>query len=347
MLDIVARVTKGEKFPDGSENTLGARRVLLAATEDDLESTLVPRLMAAGADITKVVILKRVEVERAKGGKNKKERRILQLKADANLLRFMLKKNPDIALVALDPISSYFGDADPNKDKEIRPVMEAVAEACDQSGVSFVAIIHNNKRGDADAIGKILGASSVVGVSRAVWGFAHDPEDNDKKYMTLVKGNLARNRKGMKYRIADATVVIKGKDRVLPRIEWMEETDASANDVLDMQRDSSGRKDAKKIDMIKLLLQKQLDETPGNAILLRDFYSLCEKERLGDGDKIKKTVQRAVKDIGATTAKPPNSKGPWWIMMDIDAQPWVAQFEADGKDSKGHEQPKGWAAEAI
>ena len=60
-------------------------------------------------------------------------------------------------MVALDPISSYFGECDPNKDKEIRPVMEAIADACESSKTAFVGIIHNNKRGDADAIGKILG----------------------------------------------------------------------------------------------------------------------------------------------------------------------------------------------
>ena len=55
MLDFIARVTTGKDFPDGTKNERGAQRVLLAATEDDLKSTLIPRLIAAEADLTKAV----------------------------------------------------------------------------------------------------------------------------------------------------------------------------------------------------------------------------------------------------------------------------------------------------
>ena len=324
MLDFIARITTGKDFPDGTKNERGAQRVLLAATEDDLNTTLIPRLIAAEADMKKVVILKRVVVEN--GAKQKTKKRMLQLTEDAKLLKLMLKNNPDIAVVALDPISSYFGDCDPNKDKEVRPVMEAIADACEASRTAFVGIIHNNKRGDTDAIGKILGASSIVGVSRAVWGFCKDKEKPGEFFMSLVKGNLARKRSGMKYQIIDATVVINGENEILPRTDWLGESEESADEVMKKNRDADGTgKGDKKIDTIKLLLQKVLDEATGNAVLLREFYTLCEKEGLGETEKIKKTVQRAIKDIGAVCDKPPGSRGPWWVYMDIDAKPWVSE----------------------
>ncbi|MGD0908547.1 MAG: AAA family ATPase [Candidatus Acidiferrales bacterium] len=325
LLNIIARITTGADFPDGTKNDHPeGRKVMLAATEDDLASTLIPRLIAAGADMAKVVILKRVIVE--SGAKQKTKKRMLQLGEDSKLLKLALKSNLDIAVVALDPISSYFGDCDPNKDKEVRPVMEAIQEACDESKTAFIGIIHNNKRGDADAIGKILGASSIVGVSRAVWGFCKDKEKKGEFFMSLVKGNLSRKRSGMKYQIIDATVVIDGENEILPKTDWIGEAEESMDEVMQKNKDAEGEsgKD-KKIDMIKLLLQRVLDEAAGNAILLRDFYSLCEKQGLGEVEKIKKTVQRAIKDIGAVCDKPPGSRGPWWIFMDIDATPWVSE----------------------
>jgi hypothetical protein len=314
MLDFIARVTTGKDFPDGTKNERGAQRVLLAATEDDLKSTLIPRLIAAEADLTKVVILRRVVIKTE--AKQKTKKRMLQLAEDSKLLKLTLRNNPDIAVVALDPISSYFGDCDPNKDKEVRPVMEAIADACESSKTAFVGIIHNNKRGDADAIGKILGASSLVGVSRAVWGFARDKEKNGEYFMSLVKGNLARKRTGMKYQIIDATVVIDGKNEILPRTDWLGESEESADEVLQKNRDAdgSGNKDKKKIEVAKALVMVQLET---GSKLLRDVYRIGEEQGISA-----KTIQRANRELGIFVRKQPS--GPWWLSLN-EEQPWHSE----------------------
>jgi hypothetical protein len=309
LLDFIAHVTTGKDFPDGAPNpNPKGQRVLLAATEDDLKSTLIPRLIAAGADLTKVVILERVMVKT--DAKQKTKRRMLQLDADAKLLKLALKNNPDIAMVALDPISSYFGACDPNKDKEIRPVMEAIADACEATRAAFIGIIHNNKRGDADAIGKILGASSVVGVSRAVWGFAKDKEKKGEFFMSLVKGNLARKRDGMKYQIIDAFVLIDGKNEILPRIEWLGESEESADEVMAKNKNVGEGKD-KKHGVAVALIESALKVAPR---LARDMYALGEKQGLSD-----MTMKRAYRELGVFVKKQPG--GPWWWSFD-EAEPW-------------------------
>jgi hypothetical protein len=140
ILDLVARVTTGKDCPD-AKNPSGLRDVVLAATEDDLGTTLVPRLVACDADLSRIHIVKRVTVE---GKKN--SHRMLQLKEGAQLIRRMLRDHPDVALIALDPISGFFGDVDPNKDKEIRPVLESVQAALEQSKTALVGIIHQARR---------------------------------------------------------------------------------------------------------------------------------------------------------------------------------------------------------
>jgi hypothetical protein len=64
-------------------------------------------------------------------------------------------------------ITSYFGDVNPNIDKEVRPVMDALKKVFGDCKATFVGIIHHNKRNDAVAIQKVLGASSVAGAVRA------------------------------------------------------------------------------------------------------------------------------------------------------------------------------------
>src|SRR5438876_3610978 len=52
-LDLAARLTAGRELPDGSRPS-GPMSVLLLSGEDNREDTIVPRLLAAGADLQRV-----------------------------------------------------------------------------------------------------------------------------------------------------------------------------------------------------------------------------------------------------------------------------------------------------
>ena len=243
VLDLIARVTTGADWPDGAKNLWGPKKVLLACSEDGLEDTVVPRLNGAGADLKNVIFIHRVLV-------NGDTQRQLQLDSDTSLLKKALKDNPDIGLVVLDPLTSFFGDININVDKEVRPVMDALSKICNATGVSFISVIHHNKRSDVDALQKILGASSLVGAVRTIWGFSRDPEDKQQHFMTLVKSNLSAKDSGLKYTIGEKEVLgIKAA-----HIVWGEETDQSANDLLDKERDTTGRRDNKQIDLARAFL---------------------------------------------------------------------------------------------
>ena len=187
-VDFVARVSTGADFPDGRKNEWGPRKVLLGCTEDGLGDTVKPRLRAAGANLDNVLILDNDAIGVKKGDSRK--HRMLKLSEDIKLLKGILKANPDIILVALDPITGYFGDVDTNKDKEIRPVMDKLIKICDEMRVTFIAVMHVNKRSDVDAIHKILGASSVAGGARTAWGFSRDPEDDELCHMSRIPVTL-------------------------------------------------------------------------------------------------------------------------------------------------------------
>ena len=113
--------------------------------------------MAAGADLSKVEIVVGTMIEMKQKNKPRVKRRTnLDLKRDCKHLLEALKKNPDIALLVLDPISSFFGaGADQNKDADVRPVMDEITKMCSKSGLTVVGIIHYNKRSDVDAVGKV------------------------------------------------------------------------------------------------------------------------------------------------------------------------------------------------
>jgi hypothetical protein len=167
VLDFIARVTKGLDWPDGAENTLGPREVLIAATEDDQKTTIKPRLMAAGADCSKVIFYKTVfEMD----GKGAKHSRPLNLEDDTARLYEMLIAHPEILLVVLDPLTGFYGDVDGNDNKKIRPMMQRIANVCRKTNAAFIMIIHENKKSEAAAIDRILmgGCWKTSDISRGV-----------------------------------------------------------------------------------------------------------------------------------------------------------------------------------
>jgi len=307
LLDIIARTTTGRDWADGSKNTAGPRDVLLLASEDGESDTIKPRLIAAQADMSRIIVIRRVLTEIPDGDKGKggKSKHAFQLDGDIFTLKHALKVNPHVALVALDPISAFFGECDPNKDKEIRPVMEAIADAMEGTKCAFVGIIHNNKRGDADSISKILGASSVVGVARAVWGFGYDADDKTLRHMLLIKGNLSEKRTGMSYKLVSTPIKLdKGDDDGQPVCDWQGETDEDADDMLAKKREKakSGGADLKS-DAAQMMLTREL---ANGWRLLRDLHRQREKEGISES-----TMKRARYALGIIATK----SSPWmWAL---------------------------------
>src|SRR5215204_564826 len=63
LCDLAARTTTGERWPDGGDGSFPGNVIILAA-EDDVEDTLVPRLMAVNADMSRVFNIRAVGEQR-------------------------------------------------------------------------------------------------------------------------------------------------------------------------------------------------------------------------------------------------------------------------------------------
>ena len=110
------------------------RAVIVAATEDSWEHTIVPRLMAAGADLDRIF---RVDVTVSDGFDS-----ALVLPADLN----QLEKNVievGAALVLLDPlVSRLSAGLDTHKDAEVRRALEPLVALADRASATVLGLIH-------------------------------------------------------------------------------------------------------------------------------------------------------------------------------------------------------------
>src|SRR5262249_1104804 len=136
---LAARVTRGD-LPGSLFGCV--HTVIYAAVEDSWKYTLVPRLTAAGADLTKVF---RVEVIEDEGDGTS-----LSRPADISLLELEIKRR-DAALVVLDPLMSTISERiDTHKERDVRIALDPLARLADRTRVVVLGIAHFNKGASTD-----------------------------------------------------------------------------------------------------------------------------------------------------------------------------------------------------
>jgi hypothetical protein len=201
--------------------------VIVAATEDSWEHTIVPRLMAAQADLTRVY---RVDVVTAEGFEGR-----LTLPADIGGLAEQAL-GVDAAMILLDPlISRLAASLDSHKDGEVRQALEPLVAVADRCHSVVLGLIHTNKTGTADALTAIMGSRAFVAVARSVLFAMTDPYDEDRRLLGQPKNNLGRSDlPTLTYRIAGVMVAETAEGPVWTgRLEWTEDTDLTINDALE------------------------------------------------------------------------------------------------------------------
>jgi archaellum biogenesis ATPase FlaH len=226
---MVSQLTTGRPLY-GSTVALPACEVLIMAGEDEANDTIVPRLQAGDAELTKIHIVEAIAVKDGKG--LTVSEREAQLDTDIQAIETMLQNNPEIRLVIVDPLSNYLGRANMNREQEVRQVLVPLKNLAARTSVAIVAVMHLNKNGDASAIHRIGGAVAFTGVARACWLFVEDPTDPKKHLMLRVKGNIAKRIGGLAYHIEAKPVVVEGNAEYQPYVEWIGETEQTASDVL-------------------------------------------------------------------------------------------------------------------
>src|SRR5262249_2345579 len=147
--------------------------------------TIVPRLMAAGADCQRVHIVTSVRADDGKG------RSTFSLQSDLALLEQKIAEIGNIRLVVIDPISSYLGAVDSQVNAAVRAVLEPLSEMAARLRVAVVSISHMPKGTGQAAIHRIIGSIAFAAAPRAVSLVIRDAEDESRRLLVPAKNNLA------------------------------------------------------------------------------------------------------------------------------------------------------------
>jgi hypothetical protein len=241
--DLVARITTGRDWPDGTPGTGRVGRVMWITTEDDPGRVLRPRIEAAGGDARLVRYVTSEVVFPSGAG------------AFRELVVQRASEPGGLALVVLDPLFSHI-DATVRTiaDSEMRKgVMTPLGDASEAADISILVVRHYSKDTTASPINRGAGSlGGIVGAARALWSVTVDPTDEtgDTKAVGVSKLNYARTQPPLRYRVIDrlppgwVTGSVSG-------IEWLGTSPLSIDDLMG----DNDRKVADSVDVLRELLE--------------------------------------------------------------------------------------------
>jgi DNA polymerase len=185
---IMAIITQGAQWPCG-EGTAPQGNVLLLTAEDDLSDTVVPRLIAAGANRERIQILKMVPTNvNGRDGK-----RMFSLVTDLHMLRQKIQEMGAVRAVLIDPLTAYLGvkQIDSFRTTDVRAVLAPLVEMATEMRVLILVIMHFNKKIDVTNVLLRISDSLAFGAtSRHCYAVVDDAE-NRRTLMVKGKNNLA------------------------------------------------------------------------------------------------------------------------------------------------------------
>lgn len=183
-LQVAAFVSSGRPLLPNVEPIEPASVLLLPSFEDGTADTIVPRLLAAEADCTRIHELRGVAYYGAA------QSMPLSFPNDVEALREAIVKH-GARLVILDSLTTSLSPGtDPYKDMDVRKALAPLARIAEETGVSVVVIRHFAKAaGNAVTAGG--GSIAISGVARVVLQVHKAPDDDSKRILAVAKCNVA------------------------------------------------------------------------------------------------------------------------------------------------------------
>lgn len=187
---LAANITIGGKFPDGNKCNIGS--VLIWNGEDSPADTLVPRLMAAGADLSKVHFVGDTTANY--------ELRGFDPATDMQSLMIKAATIADLALLIIDPIvNAVAGDS--HKNGEVRRALQPVVDFGEKLNCAVLGITHFSKGGQGKKpLERVTGSLAFGALARIVLATAKIIDgENTKRIVCRAKSNIGIDDGGYEY----------------------------------------------------------------------------------------------------------------------------------------------------
>jgi hypothetical protein len=207
--------------------------VAIVSAEDDLDTQLYPRLIAAGADFNQIHVLtvKRAGIEDA-----------LIIPDDVPLLERTITGS-NIRILTIDPLLTHIaGKTDSHRDHEVKRVLTPLAKLAQATGCTIVGVHHFKK--DTSGGAKLAGQGSSAFYTTARITLSMARADDGVHVIEVSKSNIGPEGVGQNLRLRVATVpAVDGDHAEVPVLERDGEASQTVDEIL--ARPKRGGKAAK------------------------------------------------------------------------------------------------------
>lgn len=230
--DLAARISTGTPFPDCRDVVNPPGDVVMLNCEDDIEDTVVPRLMTAEADLARIRSLDAIEANFATGnGAADTYQKAFSLDKDIRQLEDVLDACPNPRMVTIDPVTAYIGDSDSHRDANVRALLGPLSELAGRRRVAVVLVMHLNKSSASGqtALERVGGSIAFMGAARLAHLIERDSRaeaDPRTRLFIPLKSNITPETLGLAY-------TIEGDSEGVPKLLWSPDPVAlSADDAM-------------------------------------------------------------------------------------------------------------------
>ena len=203
-MHLAAACTNGKLLPNMER--IKPFNVIYQTAEDGLGDTVKPRLIEAGADLDRVLVIDDSDVQ-------------LTL-SDERIEKAIIENNAK--LVIIDPIQAYLGaDVDMNRANEVRPIFMRLGQVAQRTGCAILLIGHLNKAAGMQSLQRGLGSIDIAAAVRSVMFIGKLKHDPTMRILTHEKSSLAPPGVSLAFSLGD-----EGGFR------WVGEYDITADEML-------------------------------------------------------------------------------------------------------------------
>lgn len=264
-MHLAAACTNGKLLPNMER--MEPFNVIYQTAEDGLGDTVKPRLIEAGADLDRVLVIDDSDVQ-------------LTL-SDERIEKAIIENNA--RLVIIDPIQAYLGaEVDMNRANEVRPIFMRLGQVAQRTGCAILLIGHLNKAAGMQSLQRGLGSIDIAAAVRSVMFIGKLKHDPTMRILTHEKSSLAPPGVSLAFSLGD-----EGGFR------WVGEYDITADEMLSGIEPQRETKTQQAKDLICTLLaggKQTLSEDIDKAALERGIPGRTvrdAKRELGDALKSK------------------------------------------------------------
>jgi putative DNA primase/helicase len=285
-----ATVTSGGRWPDGTR--CEPANVLIWSGEDDPADTLLPRLIAAGADRSRVFFVTGARVDG--------EVQPFDPARDMGALQAEADRIGQVRLLIVDPVvSAVTGDS--HKNTETRRSLQPLVDMSARMNTALLGITHLSKGGQgSDPAQRVLGSVAFTAVARVVLVAAkvRSEDGQDRRILARGKSNIGPDDGGYEYHL-EQIEALPGISA--SRVAWGGSVQGSARELLsDPNEEESGEKSA--VAGARDFLEEVLSDCP---IWSKDIQAQAK-----EADISWRTVRRAGDEMNIIKQK--GAEGRWY-----------------------------------